>query len=108
MGKRQKQNVANPVAEPVEVKLDNPVAVWVKYPVYINDTQRLKVGFYVVEASEVTPRLRSHKSDAVEILEGELSPKKIAIIGRWAKIDTDVLEDSEIVKRLAKNTLELY
>lgn len=74
------------------------VLVWLKSRAYINDTERVEAGVYLVE--KCPERLARLKSDTCEVLAGEVNSRKIAQISRWAGLNPDGMSDEELLSKL--------
>lgn len=74
------------------------VIIWLKSRAYINDTQRVEAGLYLVD--EVPARFKKLQADACEVFEGEVPSRKLAHIARWAGMNPDGVEDEEILEKL--------
>lgn len=80
--------------------------IWLKSKAYINETQRVDAGLYIVDV--VPPRLSKLNADACEVFENEVPSKKLAKIARWAGINPDGVEDEEILEKVLKSELKPY
>jgi hypothetical protein len=80
--------------------------VWLKSKAYVNDTQRVDAGLYIVDV--VPPRLSKLGADACEVFENEVPSKKLAKIARWAGINPDGVEDEEILEKVLKSEFKPY
>ena len=81
----------------------NAVYVWVKDRAYINDTQRVESGLYLLD--EVPERF-SKMRGTVEVLGQEIAPRKLGDIAKWAgaKNDRDISDEELLAKLLSAFT----
>jgi hypothetical protein len=74
--------------------------VWLKNRAYINATQRVDAGVYMLAVSEIPERLVKLPASACEVLPSEVKSRKIAEIARWSGINPDGLDDDEILGKV--------
>jgi uncharacterized protein (DUF1786 family) len=77
--------------------------VWVKVRAYINDTQRVDAGLYLL--SEIPERFTKMTADAVKIFEETPSTRELSVIAKWAGLDAVELSDEEVLERLTSEFL---
>lgn len=91
-----------PVASPTTINVNGEdktgIVVWLKTRAYINDTQRVEAGVYVLP--EVPARFSKLSSKFLEVFESEVPSRKLAVIARWAGFNPDGMEDEEILNRV--------
>ena len=75
---------------PVE-KPTGTLFVWLKSRAYVDlaGKTRMNAGLYQMESLEVYPRLQAAKANTAEVFEGEIPPRKLAEIARWAGVNPD-------------------
>lgn len=74
------------------------VYVWVKDRSYINESQRVEAGLYLL--SDIPERF-SKMGSAVEVLGSEVSPRKLGEIAKWAGAKDDrEATDEELLEKL--------
>lgn len=77
--------------------------VWVKVRAYINDTQRVDAGLYLL--SEVPERFTKMTADVVKIFEETPSTRELSVIAKWAGLDAVELSDEEVLEKLTSEFL---
>jgi hypothetical protein len=79
--------------------------VWLKTRAYINDTERVEAGVYLLD--EVPARLAKQK-EAVVVFEGTVPSRDLAKIARWAGMNPDGMDDDELMVKLVSAEMKTF
>lgn len=78
------------------------VLVWLKGKAYVNDTEMVKAGLYLLD--KCPDRLAKLPTSVCEVLSTEVNSRKIAEIARWSGMNPDGVSDEEILSKCISPT----
>ena len=81
----------------------NAVYVWVKSPAYVDKDgeKRIAGGLYHIELAQY-PRLKKMPSTVCEIIDGDISARKLGEVAKWFGVNVEKHDDDELLEMLIK------
>lgn len=81
----------------------NAVYAWLKSPAYVDKdgTKRVAGGLYLIDLAKF-PRLKKLPKTTCELIEGEISARKLGEIAKWFGVNVEKHDDKELLEILVK------